>query len=112
VGPVARGRGPFSSSNRVERTVLCRVSTDDETASSVKSTAVELASSIEDLDCVPSQEDQEAIAQAARLVLDRAKAVLHEKLEDYERELEALEKDASRNFVYRCGPPVPNPVPC
>ena len=45
--------------------------------------------------------NQEQIAKAAALVLSRAKAVLTEKLEEYESELQQLETAASRNFVYR-----------
>lgn len=51
--------------------------------------------------CVIDDANQEQIAQAAALVLARAKAVLNEKLEDYESEIQQLENAASRNFVYR-----------
>jgi hypothetical protein len=52
--------------------------------------------------CNPTPLDQEQIGLVASIVLDRARAVLKEKLEEYQEQLHEVESAADRNIVYRC----------
>lgn len=83
------------------RRAHCRSLREDAPQSKVTALEGQSASSVGDC-AVIDDANQEQIAKAAALVLERAKAVLNEKLEDYESELQQLETAASRNFVYKC----------